>query len=255
MKTSDLYRLMEDPSLLTAETLPELKQIVDDFPYFHTASMLYLKNLALLDDIRFAQELKRIAVSIPDRKKLFMLIEGDRYKLVVTPLKEESAETTDSFSLIDSFLSSYEESKNHETNEVLTYHPSISSDYVYWSFSKDESAKPDASTPKLQGQELIDSFIENDENRPQGVGLKMDTNTELAPPLSVGELEDEEYLKTLDDSYFTETLARIYVKQKRYDKALQIIKNLSLKYPEKNLYFADQIRFLEKLIINIKKYN
>ena len=70
-------------------------------------------------------------------------------------------------------------------------------------------------------------------------------------------LEDEEEedvsLKQLDDSYFTETLARIYVKQKRYDKALQIIKNLSLKYPEKNIYFADQIRFLEKLIINTKK--
>jgi hypothetical protein len=26
-----------------------------------------------------------------------------------------------------------------------------------------------------------------------------------------------------------------------------------LKYPEKNVYFADQIRFLEKLIINTKK--
>ena len=33
----------------------------------------------------------------------------------------------------------------------------------------------------------------------------------------------------------------------------EIIKNLNLKYPEKNVYFADQIRFLEKLIINTKK--
>ncbi len=33
----------------------------------------------------------------------------------------------------------------------------------------------------------------------------------------------------------------------------KLIKNLSLKYPEKNVYFADQIRFLEKLIINTKK--
>ena len=38
-----------------------------------------------------------------------------------------------------------------------------------------------------------------------------------------------------------------------YEKALQIIQNLNLKYPEKNIYFADQIRFLEKLIINTKK--
>ena len=56
----------------------------------------------------------------------------------------------------------------------------------------------------------------------------------------------------LDDSCFTETLAKIYIKQRRYDKALEIIKKLSLNYPKKNAYFADQIRFLEKLIINAK---
>ena len=55
-----------------------------------------------------------------------------------------------------------------------------------------------------------------------------------------------------DESYFTETLAKIYVKQQRYSKALEIIKKLSLNYPKKNAYFADQIRFLEKLIINAK---
>lgn len=55
-----------------------------------------------------------------------------------------------------------------------------------------------------------------------------------------------------DESYFTETLAKIYVKQQRYSKALEIIKKLNLKYPKKNAYFADQIRFLEKLIINTK---
>ncbi|MBQ4524467.1 MAG: tetratricopeptide repeat protein, partial [Bacteroidaceae bacterium] len=38
--------------------------------------------------------------------------------------------------------------------------------------------------------------------------------------------------------------------QHRYAKALEIIRRLSLKYPKKNAYFADQIRFLEKLVIN-----
>ena len=56
--------------------------------------------------------------------------------------------------------------------------------------------------------------------------------------------------QTSEDSYFTETLAKIYIKQQRYDKALEIIKKLSLKFPKKNTYFADQIRFLEKLINN-----
>ena len=68
-----------------------------------------------------------------------------------------------------------------------------------------------------------------------------------------GDEEDSLLVVTdVDDSCFTETLAKIYVKQQRYDKALEIIKKLSLNYPKKNAYFADQIRFLEKLIINAK---
>ena len=55
-----------------------------------------------------------------------------------------------------------------------------------------------------------------------------------------------------DEGFFTETLARIYIKQGQYSKALEIIKRLNLNFPKKNVYFADQIRFLEKLIINNK---
>ena len=57
----------------------------------------------------------------------------------------------------------------------------------------------------------------------------------------------------VEEGYFTETLARIYIKQGRYSKALEIIKQLSLDNRKKNAYFADQIRFLEKLIINNNK--
>ena len=41
-----------------------------------------------------------------------------------------------------------------------------------------------------------------------------------------------------DDSFVTETLAKIYEKQGDYKKAARAYKNLSLKYPEKRTYFA-----------------
>ena len=72
------------------------------------------------------------------------------------------------------------------------------------------------------------------------------------PPASV---EQDNGATEENEDYFTETLAKIYIKQGRYIKAMEIIRKLSLKYPKKNRYFADQIRFLEKLIINNKNKN
>ncbi len=51
----------------------------------------------------------------------------------------------------------------------------------------------------------------------------------------------------VSDSLMTETLARIYLEQKNFDKAIQSYKILSLKYPEKSSFFADQIKLVEEL--------
>ena len=45
----------------------------------------------------------------------------------------------------------------------------------------------------------------------------------------------------------TETLAKVFVKQKRYTKALQAYQILGLKYPEKNSSFAEQIKEIKRL--------
>ncbi len=55
----------------------------------------------------------------------------------------------------------------------------------------------------------------------------------------------------ISDSLMTETLARIYLEQKNYNKAIQSYKILSLKYPEKSSFFADQL----KLIVELKDNN
>jgi len=52
---------------------------------------------------------------------------------------------------------------------------------------------------------------------------------------------------TQPEALMTETLARIYVEQKNYKKAIQSYKILSLKYPEKSGFFADQIKAVNQL--------
>ncbi len=277
METADLYRWMDDPSLLSTQTLAELETWAGRFPYFQTVRLLYLKNLAVLRDPRLEAEIEKTAVALPDRRRLFYYLEGDRYGLPLLPESPaEKDETPDSFSLIDAFLSTCPGEKN--ASEAVLFQPSVSSDYLYWSLSsagkpaeggdaaaaanepeemqaREETSpgNPLQAQPADKGMELIDNFLRDEEER--GSSARLRAADEMAPATASSPLKSPEdaHLKSLDDSYFTETLARIYVKQKRYEKALQIIKNLSLKYPEKNVYFADQIRFLEKLIINTKK--
>ena len=63
------------------------------------------------------------------------------------------------------------------------------------------------------------------------------------------EVEKQEEEKDGEECYFTETLARIYIKQGRYEKALEIIKRLNLNIPKKNAYFVQLIHFRSDLFI------
>jgi hypothetical protein len=118
-------------------------------------------------------------------------------------------------------------------------------DYVAYLLETEEENQNQVEQPSMRGQDLIDNFINN-----EGGKIELKENLEFSP-----QLEEEEIIaeNSTDEGYFTETLARIYIKQGRYSKALEIIKRLNLIYPKKNAYFADQIRFLEKLIINSNK--
>ncbi|MFT6698519.1 MAG: hypothetical protein ACJAVD_000001, partial [Porticoccaceae bacterium] len=50
-----------------------------------------------------------------------------------------------------------------------------------------------------------------------------------------------------DSSLMTETLAKVYLEQKKYENAIQAYRILSLKYPEKSGFFADQIKRIQIL--------
>jgi len=232
------------PDMLDGKTLYELRTLLARYPYFQTARLLYLKNLYLLHDISFGEELRKSALYISDRRILFSLVEKENYTLDVFDEKEKPADVPGldrTLSLIDAFLSSSDASPTIGQSLPLE----AASDYTAYlmeSVSEDTSLGQD--TLPMKGQQLIDDFLEGSEERPlMATSVLDDEESEMSGDLA--ENEDEE-------DYFTETLAKIYVKQQRYTKALEIIRRLNLKYPKKNAYFADQIRFLEKLIINAK---
>lgn len=232
---ADIMQWIEHPEMLNSSTLHELRTLVLRYPYFQSARLLYLYNLYLMHDAAFGTELRRSALFIADAKVLFYLIEGDVYRLkaesrsAAGDAKAASASAGEdegdrTLTLIDSFLS------KQPDEQFLTSELDYTTDYA--SYLLNVPVEPSAEeepvmTPlgDLQTQKAGD-----------------ETDAEGMP-------DSDEYGDEADGC-FTETLAKIYIKQRRYDKALEIIRKLSLKYPKKNIYFADQIRFLERLMEN-----
>ncbi|MGL5272004.1 MAG: tetratricopeptide repeat protein [Phocaeicola sp.] len=253
MTLNELHGWISNPQQLNSETLFKLRELIEKYPYFQTARLLYIQNLALLNSALLQEELQKAALSLPDRRVLFRLLEGDRFLL--KPIVKESEpvsseEDNRTSSLIDTFLSVYKEEKERDSVVPID----LSLDYV--SVLKEQEEEEAVMTPsEMKGQHLIDSFIASDDFQLSSNNSLEDNWANLTNEKCAEEEEKEEAAEleeVEDESCFTETLARIYVKQGRYVKALEIIKKLNLKYPEKNSYFADQIRFLEKLIINTK---
>jgi tetratricopeptide (TPR) repeat protein len=88
---------------------------------------------------------------------------------------------------------------------------------------------------KQKKKELIDKFIE--------------ASPKIPPVKKDAALPGSFYESSKADSSFlmTETLARVYLEQKKYQKAIQAYEILILKYPEKSSFFADRILDIKNL--------
>ena len=217
---------------LDRESLYKLRMLVAKYPYFDAARILMLRNLYLLHDIEFGKEMRKAALYLKNRWVLFELMEGYGFPVPVEETdKDISVDRT--MSLIDAFLDTLPQNKLS-----LEAEGAAAVDYVSAYLSDNAPAEEDL--PKMRGQSLIDDFLSGDNER---IVLQLRSENE----------QKEEFVDSVADempetSFFTETLANIYIKQGKYDKALEIIRRLCLEYPNKNRYFADQIRFLEKIV-------
>ncbi len=246
-----IAELIKHPEYLDRDTLYELRSTLALYPYYQTARLLMLQNLYLLHDPSFDEELRRAAIYITDRRVLFNMIEAGHYRLRTSTVTKVPAaapqESTASrtATLIDNFLDSIPKEDESQSRGKRKPTPADAAvDYVAY-LLETEGDKAEETVPEMKGQNLIDTFINADKGR-----IVLNEGPLLTPQT---EKTDESAAEPTDEEYFTETLARIYIKQGRYSKALEIIQRLSLQFPKKNAYFADQIRFLEKLIINSNK--
>ena len=211
MNKKNFIKILQQPDNLSEKELSFLEEINLEFPYFQTSKAIYLKSLKENEDIKFKKFLRSTAAYTRDRKILFDLI-----------TKSQNQDEKVYFNKNEITSALLENTSNEK--EIIK-----ENSFVEW--LKISNLKP---IDRSNETELIDQFISK------------------KPKLKVEVSEYESSVDTTSDIgdqavFMTETLAKLYLNQKNYDKAIQSYKILILKFPEKNSYFADQIKKIKSL--------
>lgn len=244
--------------------LGELYELIGVFPYFQSAHLLLLKGLHDNSDVKFESQLRNSAIQIADREILYYILNP---RSVSEILPEESLPEN----------SVPEETIDHSAQTVIEE----VSEVMILDESNDISGEdqPFYSDPGIFEHESADDLLEFEtgseqqeteeeagtkegtsslEEKPGSKQLQAEliekfiiTNPRIEPSREkvAGPLEDISNADTGEEGGFvTETLAKIYIGQSYYSKAIDIYEKLSLKFPEKSSYFATQIEKVKEYL-------
>jgi hypothetical protein len=224
MNLEEFSSLSKNYDALNEEQRLDLEKITYRYPYFQAAYALYLKSLKEQEKFNFDLILKKTAVISPERNTLYHWLYNE-IKVIENKntgtVKEEKETTNTSPKKV--------EEKSLPVNLSFL-------EWIEWTKSKSVNniEDIDIENPISDKIELIDTFLKN---KPKIPPLSSNAETQSL----------SEEIKFNKEELMTETLAKVYVKQGKFKKALLAYKILSLKYPEKNSFFANQIKAIKDL--------
>lgn len=251
------------PDTIDDDAIIQLQTLTQEHPYFHVARILLLQALYKRHAPTYDETLRRTAILVSGREAVFHLTEEPHYTHAEERKRyEESANSSNSrtVSLIDNFLEA-------QTPTTPVSHPiDASQDYIGYLLQREsQQIGRHQDILPMNGGGVVEDFLENERGRIvlNDNNISEDFREDESGRVTFDDNEEMEHEEVLasksktpqndtDNEILTEIMAGIYIKQGKYENAVKIIRQLSLKYPKKNRYFADQIRFLEKLIINNK---
>lgn len=264
MTQEQFYTWLNDPSTMNADSISQLREVIKRFPYFNVAQTLLAKNLKDESHIDQLSQLQVAAVMAPDRKVLHRYVH-DRKRVVVeepkerdvdpVPDKEAKAESAKAESELEHLLPTelipepiiYQLEKAdlpelpvQDEDEVEEPEPDELSFSDWLAYTDSGKAperksttglKPNKKSKPKSNLDLIDDFLSE---AAQGTTPK---RAEFFNPQKAASKSTEQ-----DFTVVSETLASIYVQQEKYELAKQAYEALSLKYPEKSVYFAARLK-------------
>ncbi|APG60556.1 hypothetical protein [Christiangramia salexigens] len=286
MDVKSLTDLLDNPGHITSEQTRELEKILMKAPYFQAARAIRLKGLKEHQEFSYNSALKKTAAYTTDRSILFDFITSPEFNqnsiarqireqeerlkdiTVYEPeevfgkrsidineaikMKQSESERVMDPALFERPVPAEEESTVKEPEETsendlgigkpLEFDNKESHSFSEWlkltkaqpiERESEPKEKEDTNESRSRKFELIEEFISK--------------NPKIKPGKTATKANLAEDSLTAPESLMTETLAKVYLEQKNYKKAIQAYKILILKNPEKSGFFADQIRAIEKL--------
>ena len=265
MNVTDYTFLINKPGAITEKQTESLTHVLEDFPYFQSARALRLKGLYNQNSFKYNHALKVTAAHTTDRTVLFDFITSDTFTAIqkgyydkkvlelldinVVDSEIIAAEVTIAISdtpetAIQTFYTEFKTTNStaaeekleigkpldFSTNEKHSFQEWLQLSRIQPIAREKENANSTAPLNETQKKKLaiIDKFIETNPKIP---AVKQEQSTTVSFDLNK---EDRSML-------MTETLAKVYLEQKKYQKAIQAYEILILKYPEKITFFADRI--------------
>ncbi|MDE7388202.1 MAG: hypothetical protein K2M97_02995 [Muribaculaceae bacterium] len=225
-----------------------VEELGREMPWFLLpAALLVSRSGGSIDPGLRSRLLGRLALGAPDLDVMALAADADLAAEFARFYPEAAAPVRPSTeSAIDKFINTYGTPDPHE-EELLTrliFNPTP--DYAQILAREEERSAPDPDeAPKGSQDDRINNFI----IKSKAVGGQfpsVEPEPEPEPePITAVPVQKPQ---AADLSLPSEALAQIYIRRGKYERAYEIINQLNLNFPEKSIYFADQLRFLAKLI-------
>ncbi|UQD55026.1 tetratricopeptide repeat protein [Flavobacterium sp. K5-23] len=271
MNVTDYTHLINKPNTISENQTVALEKVLDEFPFFQSARALRLKGLYNQNSFRYNFALKVTAAHTTDRTVLFNFITSDSFiaiqkdlydrkslelldidvidsEIVVTEVKPQIKPNT----IEQSILTSIKEASTPESLEntkvvekklaigtPLDFSVNEKHSFQEWlQLSRLQPIEREVETKKIPEPLIID---EDKKKKAELIDRFIETSPKISPVKGVSPVVHIDINKDDNTNLMTETLARVYLEQKKYQKAIQAYEILILKYPEKSSFFVDRI--------------
>ncbi len=209
-ETEKIISLIKDPLVINKADNRFLEEMINKYPFFSNLHILLARGLLNVESFRYNQKLRMSAIYSTNRRKLFELIKSTYEDQEDIP------------------------AKSLEIGRPLKFGKDEERSFLEW-MSITKIKKIDRTQKKKNKDDLINIFIEKDPS----------INTEKNKFFS--SIETAKYSLIENNELVTETLAKVYIEQGHFEKAIEAYRKLILKFPKKSSFFADQINLINDL--------